>query len=156
MDFMANGDTARLVKLRRFEDYYGFRFADVRLSFPDYGDYEIDCRIMLDTLSSEAPSLTREQSSALFYAVSEDYADIKSKAKRYKEVRENPHFNAVQVKFAYAVTAHKAQGGEWKAVFVDRMLFGDEEMSRDLMRWLYTALTRASERVYLVNFDNVS
>lgn len=153
MDFMANGDTARLVKLRRFEDYYGFRFADVRLSFPDYGDYEIDCRILLDTLSSEAPSLTREQSSALFYAVSEDYADIKSKAKRYKEVRENPHFNAVQVKFAYAVTAHKAQGGEWKAVFVDRMLFGDEEMSRDLMRWLYTALTRASERVYLVNFD---
>lgn len=153
MDFIANGDTARLVKLRRFEDYYGFRFAEARLAFPDYDDCEIECRILLDTLASEAPALTREQSDALFRAVCEDYEHIKSKAKRYKEVRENPHFNAVQVKFAYAVTAHKAQGGEWKAVFVDRMLFGDEPMSRDLMRWLYTALTRASEQVYLVNFD---
>ena len=153
MDFMANGDTARLVKLRRFEDFYGFRFAEARLSFPDYDDYEIECKILLDTLASEAPALTHEQGNALFYAVSEDYEHIRSKAKRYKEVRENPHFNAVQVKFAYAVTAHKAQGGEWKAVFIDRMLFGDEPMSRDLMRWLYTALTRASEQVYLVNFD---
>lgn len=124
-----------------------------RLSFPDYDDYEIECKILLDTLASEAPALTHEQGNALFYAVSEDYEHIRSKAKRYKEVRENPHFNAVQVKFAYAVTAHKAQGGEWKAVFIDRMLFGDEPMSRDLMRWLYTALTRASEQVYLVNFD---
>ena len=153
MDFMANGDTARLVKLRRFEEFYGFRFAEARLSFPDYDDYEIECKILLDTLASEAPALTHEQGNALFYAVSEDYEHIRSKAKRYKEVRENPHFNAVQVKFAYAVTAHKAQGGEWKAVFIDRMLFGDEPMSRDLMRWLYTALTRASEQVYLVNFD---
>ncbi len=153
MDFMANGDTARLVKLRRFEEYYGFRFAEARLSFPDYDDYEIECRMLLDTLASEAPALTHAQSNALFYAVSEDYEHIKSKAKRYKEVRENPHFNAVQVKFAYAVTAHKAQGGEWKAVFIDRMLFGDEPMSRDLMRWLYTAITRASEQIYLVNFD---
>ncbi len=153
MDFMANGDTARLVKLRRFEEYYGFRFAEARLSFPDYDDYEIECRMLLDTLASEAPALTHAQSNALFYAVSEDYEHIKSKAKRYKEVRENPHFNAVQVKFAYAVTAHKAQGGEWKAVFIDRMLFGDEPMSRDLMRWLYTAITRASEQIYPVNFD---
>ncbi len=153
MDFMANGDTARLVKLRRFEEYYGFRFAEARLSFPDYDDYEIECRMLLDTLASEAPALTHAQSNALFYAVSEDYEHIKSKATRYKAVRENPHFNAVQVKFAYAVTAHKAQGGEWKAVFIDRMLFGDEPMSRDLMRWLYTAITRASEQIYLVNFD---
>ncbi len=153
MDFIANGDTARLVKLRRFEEFYGFRFADARLSFPDYDDYELDCKILLDTLSSEAPALTREQSSALFYAVSEDYADIRSKAKRYKQVHENPHFNALQVKFAYAVTAHKAQGGEWQAVFIDKMLFGEETMNRDLMRWLYTAITRASRQVYLVNFD---
>ena len=153
MDFIANGDTARLVKLRRFEELYGFRFAEARLSFPDYDDYELDCKILLDTLSSEAPALTREQSSALFQAVSEDYADIRSKAKRYKLVHENPHFNALQVKFAYAVTTHKAQGGEWQAVFIDKMLFGDEVMSRDLMRWLYTAITRASRQVYLVNFD---
>lgn len=153
IDFIANGDTAQLVKLRKFEDYYSFHFADARLRFPDYDDYELDCKILLDTLASEAPSLTHEQSNRLFYAVNEDYEHIKNKAKRYKEVRENPHFNAVQVKFAYAVTAHKAQGGEWKAVFVDKMLFGDEPMSRDLMRWLYTAITRASEQVYLVNFD---
>lgn len=154
LDFIANGDTARLMRLRRYEDFYGFRFAEARLSFPDYDDYELDCKIILDTLSSEAPALTHEQSNRLFYAVMEDYEDIKSKAKRYKEVRENPHFNAVQVKFAYAVTAHKSQGGEWKAVFIDRMLFGDETMNRDLMRWLYTAITRASEQLYLVNFDD--
>jgi len=154
MDFMANGDIARLVRLRRYEELYGFRFADARLAFPDYDDMEIDCKILLDTLASEAPSLSSEQSKALFYAVAEDYAEIKSKGKRYKEVRENPYYNAVQVKFACAVTAHRAQGGQWKAVFVDRMLFGDEQMTRDWMRWLYTALTRATERLYLVNFDD--
>lgn len=154
MDFIANGDVARLARLRRFEEFYGFRFANATLAFPDYDDCEIECKILLDTLSSESPSLTRDESNRLFHAVSEDYADIASKAKRYKEVRENPHYNAVQVKFAYAVTAHKSQGGQWKAVFVDRMLFGDEPMTRDMMRWLYTAITRASEQVYLVNFDD--
>ena len=153
IDFIANGDTARLMRLRRFEDYYGFRFAEAKLAFPDYDDYEIECKILLDTLTAEAPALTAEQSNRLFFAVSEDFDEIKSKAKRYKQVRENPHFNAVQVKFAYAVTAHKAQGGQWKAVFIDKMLFGDEPMSRDLMRWLYTAITRASEQLYLVGFD---
>ncbi len=153
MDFIANGDVARLTRLRRFEEFYGFRFANAQLSFPDYDDYEIECKILLDTLSSESPSLTHEESNRLFMAVSEDYSDIASKAKRYKQVRENPHYNAVQVKFAYAVTAHKAQGGEWKAVFVDKMLFGEEAMTRDMMRWLYTAITRASQQVYLVNFD---
>ena len=153
MEFIANGDIARLDRIRRFKELYGFRFAEARLSFPDYDDTEIECNVLLDTIASESPSLTREESSRLFHAVAEDYADIKSKIKRYKEVRENPYFNAVQVKFAYAVTCHKAQGGQWKAVFVDRVLFGDEPMSRDLMRWLYTALTRATERLYLVNFD---
>ena len=152
-DFLANGDTAKILKLRRFEDFYGFRFANAKLSFPDYDDYEIDCKIMLDTLSAEAPALTREQSNALFQAINADYEHITSKSKRYKEIRNNPHYNALQVKFAYAVTAHKAQGGEWSAVFIDKMLFGDEPMSRDLMRWLYTAITRASSQVYLVNFD---
>ena len=154
VDFIANGDTARLVRIRKFLELYGFRFARVQLSFPDYDDMELDCNILLDTLSSDSPSLTREQSSRLFYAVAEDYADIPSKAKRYKEVRENPYFNAMQVKFAYAVTCHKAQGGQWKCVFVDRMLFGDEPMSRDLLRWLYTAITRATEKLYFINFDD--
>lgn len=99
------------------------------------------------------PSLTREESNRLFCEVEKDYLDIKSKLKRFKEIRENPHFNAVQVKFAYAVTCHKAQGGQWRAVFIDRCLFGDEPMTRDMLRWLYTALTRATDKLYLVNFD---
>ena len=154
MNFIANGDIARLVRLRRFEDFYGFRFADAVLSFADYEDLEIECKILLDTIKSESPSLTREESSRLFYEIEKDYADIRSRIKRYKEIRENPHFNAVQVKFAYAVTCHKAQGGQWRAVFVDRCLFGDEPMTRDMLRWLYTALTRATEKLYLVNFDS--
>ena len=153
MNFIANGDIARLVRLRRFEDFYGFHFADAVLSFADYGDMEIGCKILLDTIKSESPSLTREESNRLFYEVEKDYIETKSKIKRYKEIRENPHFNAVQVKFAYAVTCHKAQGGQWRAVFVDRCLFGDEPMTRDMLRWLYTALTRATEKLYLVNFD---
>ena len=153
MTFVANGDVMRLKRIRRFEDFYGFRFIDAQVEFPDYDDYHMDIKIMLDTLASESPSLTREQSKSLFYEVEKDYLDIKSKAKRYRAIRENSHFNAMQVKFAYAVTCHKAQGGQWKAVFVDRCLFGDEEMSKDMLRWLYTAITRATERVYLVNFD---
>ena len=153
INFMANGDIARLRRLRRFEEFYGFRFANATLEFPDYDDMEIECKIMLDTLSSESPSLTRTESDRLFRAVEEDYADIKSRVKRYKEIRENPHFNAVQIKFAYAVTCHKAQGGQWSAVFIDKMLFGDETISKDLLRWLYTAITRASEKLYFVNFD---
>ena len=114
----------------------------------------IECKIVLDTISSEAPSLTQEQSRKLFDEVEKDYLDIKSKIKRFREIRENPHYNAVQVKFAYAVTCHKAQGGQWKRVFIDKCLFGDEPMTRDMLRWLYTALTRATEKVYLVNFDD--
>ncbi len=135
MSFLANGDIARLRRLGRFEDFYGFRFARAVLEFPDYDDAELECRILLDTIASESPSLTREESDRLFYEVEKDYLDLKSRIKRFKEIRENPHFNAVQVKFAYAVTCHKAQGGQWKAVFVDRCLFGDEPMTRDLQRF---------------------
>ena len=153
MSFMANGDTALLKKIRRFEDFYGFHFADATLLFGDYNDMEIDCKILLDTISSESPSLTRDESQRLFYEVEQDYLDIKSKIKRYNAIRENPHFNAVQVKFSYAVTCHKAQGGQWRAVFVDRCLFGDEPMTLDMLRWLYTAFTRATDKLYIVNFD---
>ncbi len=153
INFIANGDIARLKRLRRFEEYYGFRFADAVLELPDYDNYQVECKIMLDTIHSESPSLTREESGRLFRAVEEDYADISAKAKRYKEIRENDHYNALQVKFAYAVTCHKAQGGQWRAVFIDKMLFGDEQMSKDLLRWLYTAITRATDRLYFVNFD---
>ncbi|MBO7307898.1 MAG: AAA family ATPase [Alistipes sp.] len=153
MSFVANGDVVRLKRIRRFEEFYGFRFIDATLQFPDYDDYEMQAKIMLDTLSSESPSLSREESNRLFMEVEKDYMDITVKSKRYKAIRENSHFNAMQIKFAYAITCHKAQGGQWKAVFVDRCLFGDEPMTRDMLRWLYTAITRATERVYLVNFD---
>ncbi len=153
IEFIANGDIARLSRIRQFEELYGFRFAEARLSFPDYDDFDIDCKVLLDTLAADTPALTQEQSTRLFFAVAEDYADIANKSKRYKAVHENPHFNAVQIKFAYAVTCHKAQGGQWSCVFIDRMLFGEEQMSRDLLRWLYTALTRATRQIYFVNFD---
>ena len=154
MSFVANGDVVRLKRIRRFEEFYGFRFIDAVVEFPDYDDYQMEAKVMLDTLASESPSLTRDQSHQLFLEVEKDYEDIKAKAKRYRAIRENPHFNAMQVKFAYAVTCHKAQGGQWKAVFVDRCLFGDETMSKDMLCWLYTAITRATEHVYLVNFDD--
>ena len=153
MSFIANGDIALLKRIRRFEDFYGFHFADAILSFGDYGNTEIECKILLDTLSSESPSLTREQSRQLFDEVEKDYMDTASRLKRFRQIRENPHYNALQVKFAYAVTCHKAQGGQWRAVFVDRCLFGDVPMTRAMLRWLYTAVTRATEKLYLVNFD---
>jgi exodeoxyribonuclease-5 len=154
LGFIANGDIARLRRLRRVEEFYGFRFADAVLQLPDYDDYEVEAKILLDTIHSEAPSLTREQQIRLWRGVEEDYMDIGAKAKRYRQMRENDHLNALQVKFAYAVTGHKAQGGQWRAVFIDKMLFGDEPMSRDLLRWLYTAITRARNRLYFVNFDS--
>jgi exodeoxyribonuclease-5 len=153
LSFIANGDIAVVRRVRRTRELYGFRFADALLSFPDYDDYEIETTILLDTLHSESPSLSREESERLFREVEKDYLDIKSKIKRLQEIRCNDYYNALQIKFAYAVTCHKAQGGQWKAVFIDRCLFGDEPMTKDMLRWLYTALTRATEKLYLVNFD---
>ena len=153
IDFIANGDTARLERIRRFDEQFGFRFADVVLSFPDYDGLELECKVMLDTLQSESPSLTQEQSSGLWWKVSEDYADIPNKSKRYRAIREDAYYNAMQIKFSYAVTCHKAQGGQWNCVFIDKMLFGEEEMTLDRMRWLYTAITRATEQVCFINFD---
>ena len=154
MNFIANGDIARLKRLRRFEEFYGFRFANAVLEFPDYDDAELECRILLDTIASESPSLTREESSRLFYEVEKDYLDIRSRIKRYKEIRENPHFNAVQVKFSYAVTCHKAQGGQWMNVFLDIGYITEEMLGEDFYRWLYTAFTRATHHLYLVNLPD--
>ncbi len=151
MTFIANGDTAMLRRLRRFEEKHGFRYATAQLSFGDYGT-ELEVKILLDALTSESPALTRTQMDALYASVEAEYSDIKNRGKRWVQMREDEYLNAVQVKFAYAVTCHKAQGGQWRAVFVDRCIFGDEPMSREMLRWLYTALTRATEKLYLVNF----
>ena len=150
--FIANGDAAEVVRLRNVHEMYGFRFADATLRFADYDDEEIDCRVLLSTLSSESPSLTAEEQERLFDAVMEDYADVPSKKERLKCVREDAYYNALQIKYAYAVTCHKAQGGQWQNVFIDMGgIMPDALSSLDFLRWLYTAITRARRQVYLIN-----
>ena len=151
MDYLANGDIAKLLRISHFEERYGLNFADATLSLPDYGDQEIDAKVLLDTLNSESPSLTYEESNKLYQGVNEDYAHIPTKKKRYEAVREDPFFNALQLKYANAITCHKSQGGQWKCVFIDNA-FWQDFLVRDDLKWLYTALTRAVEKVYLVNF----
>lgn len=154
INFIANGDIARIVRLRRYEELYGFRFVNAAVKLPDYNDVEIDCKVILDTLHSVTPSLSNDSMRQLFEGVEKDYANITVKKERYKAIREDDNFNALQIKFAYAVTCHKSQGGQWDAVFVDKMIFGEEVMTKDLMRWLYTAMTRARKRLYFINFDD--
>jgi len=150
--FIANGDIAVIRRVRRQRELYGFRFEDAVLSFPDYDDLEMDVTLLLDTLHSESPSLTREESDRLFNNVMEDYADIPSRKEKMKKLRENRHFNALQIKYAYAVTCHKAQGGQWKNIFIDQGYIPDDGRDEEYYRWLYTALTRATQTVYLVNW----
>lgn len=153
LDYIANGDTAKLLKIGKYEDRYGLHFAEARLSFPDYDDQEIVAKVCLDTLESESPSLTKEQQNALYEGVNADYEHIASKRKRYDAVREDKYYNALQLKYANAITCHKSQGGQWKCVFIDCPFWQDEQTVDDL-KWLYTALTRAVEKVYLVNFKD--
>ncbi len=153
IDFIANGDIGEITHIFGYEELYGFRFANITFRLPDYGDAEIECKILLDTLDVEAPALTRDDQIRLYNAVSEDYADIKNKRERWKKVKADPYFNALQVKFAYAVTCHKAQGGQWSTVFLDTGYLTDEMIDREFLRWLYTAFTRTREKLYLVNFD---
>ncbi|RXQ90418.1 DUF2075 domain-containing protein [Ancylomarina salipaludis] len=152
IDFIANGDIVEIVRIGKYVELYGFRYVEVSVRFPDYKDLELDTLIMLDTLNIESASLTSEDNKKLFFTISEDYADIHSKKKRFEKVRNNKFFNALQVKFAYAITCHKAQGGQWRAVFVDQGFINEDMLNREYYRWLYTALTRATEKLYLVNF----
>ena len=153
ISFIANGDMAELRKINRFEEIYGFRFADVELSFVDYPDQpNIEAKILLETLNSNSASLTEEESQRLHAAIEEDYMDIPNRRERYKEMRKNPWFNALQVKFAYALTCHKTQGGQWNSVFIDSAFNQKDELETEDLRWIYTALTRAQQRVYFVNF----
>ena len=152
MDFIANGETAVVRRVRRTREMYGFRFADVTLAFPDYDDFELEVNLLLDTLHSDAPALPKADNDRLFYTVLEDYADIPLKRDRMKKMKADPYYNALQVKYAYAVTCHKAQGGQWKNVFLDQGYLSDEYLTPDYFRWLYTAFTRATGTLYLVNY----
>jgi ATP-dependent exoDNAse (exonuclease V), alpha subunit - helicase superfamily I member len=150
--FIANGDIAEIRKIRRFEERYGFRFADMTLYFPDY-DFEVESKVMIDVLHLDTPSLPAEKNRELFQSVLADYQHIKTRKKQFEAVRNDKWFNALQIKFAYAVTCHKAQGGQWERVFIDQGMFNRNEISIDYLRWFYTALTRATDKVYLVNFN---
>lgn len=151
-DFIANGDIAVVQRVRNVRELYGFRFADVWLQFPDYDDEEISLTILLDTLQTEAPALTHEQQERLFNSVLEDYADIPRKSERMKKLKEDRYYNSLQVKYGYAVTCHKAQGGQWEHVYLDQGYMTDDMLSPDYIHWLYTAFTRAVECLYLVNW----
>lgn len=154
--FIANGDIVEVLSVRNVQELYGFRFADATLRFVDYPDEQPhDCKLILSTLYSESPSLTSDEQARLYTTVMEDYADLPHKADRLRELRQNPYYNALQVKFAYALTCHKTQGGQWRTVIVDQgFLPPDMKLDREYLRWLYTAFTRASEKVYLLNFEN--
>ena len=152
ISFIANGDIVRVIRIRKYMERYGFRFAEVDLCLPDYGNHEFTAMIMLDALCSEAASITEEQNQRLYQSVVEDYAHVTPKSEQYRQIREDPFFNALQVKFAYAVTCHKAQGGQWQCVFLDQGWLRDDMLNIEYLRWLYTAMTRATEKLYLVNF----
>lgn len=152
ISFIANGDRAVVRRVRRVHELYGLHFADLTLSFPDYDDYELTATAVTDSLMAEAPALTQEQSQALYDGVMADYADIRHKRDRIDKVRHDAHFNAVQIKYAYAVTCHKAQGGQWAHVYVDQGYMTDDMVTPDYIHWLYTAFTRATDKLYLVNW----
>lgn len=152
ISFIANGDHAVIRRVRNIRELYGFRFADASLEFPDYNNTELDTVVVLDTLTTEAPALTREQNDKLFQSVMEDYADVPRKADRMKQLRDDAYFNAMQIKFGYAVTCHKAQGGQWAHIYLDQGYMTDEILTPDYIHWLYTAFTRATEHLYLVNW----
>ena len=149
--FIANGDIAEVKKIRKYEERYGFRFADMVLKFPDY-NLEIESKVMMDVLHLDTPALPSEKNKELYQNILADYLHIKARRKQFEAVRNDPYFNALQIKFAYAVTCHKAQGGQWERVFIDQGMFNWNEITIDYLRWFYTAMTRSTDKVYLVNF----
>ncbi|MES2426509.1 MAG: AAA family ATPase [Bacteroidota bacterium] len=152
--FIANGDIARIRKVRKIEDMYGFRFADVQLEFIDYAeDPVLDCKVLLDTLYSESPALQSIDQKRLYLEAMKDYEHITNRRAKHQELKLNPYYNALQIKFAYAITCHKAQGGQWDAVFVDQGYLTDDMVNMDFLRWFYTACTRATKELFLVNFN---
>ena len=152
LPFIANGDMATIRRVRNVHEQHGFRFADITLTFPDYDDTELTATVLLDTLTSESPALTRDQQQQLYERVMADYADIPHKADRLKKLKEDRYYNALQVKFAYAITCHKAQGGQWAHVYVDQGYMTNDMITPDYIHWLYTAFTRATEHLFLVNW----
>ncbi|MDR0798391.1 MAG: AAA family ATPase [Dysgonamonadaceae bacterium] len=149
MDFIANGDLLQVKRIRKMQELYGFHFCEITAYFPDY-ETEIDLKILIETLRSDTPALPKDLSDKLFYSILEDYTDVPGKRAKMQKMKEDPFYNAVQIKYAYAVTCHKAQGGQWKNVFLDLSYLPEEYLGLDFYRWLYTAFTRATECMYLI------
>ena len=156
ISFIANGDMIELMRINNMEEMYGFHFADVEIQLTDYQEEtNLSVKIILETLTSDSPALTNEESERFYKAIEEDYMDIPNKRERYKAMRQNPYFNALQVKFGYALTCHKTQGGQWPTVFIDAPFFPDNEpLQTSNIRWFYTAVTRAQRQLYFVNFKD--
>jgi exodeoxyribonuclease-5 len=153
--FIANGDIVELKRIRSVHEMFGFRFADVTIRFLDYPEeQEVDVKILLDTIRSESPALSSADNNRLFQEVMKEYEDITNKRKRIEKVKSSPYFNALQVKFAYALTCHKTQGGQWETVFLDQCYLNDKMMNVEYLRWLYTAVTRATKKLFLINFED--
>lgn len=153
VDFLANGELLEVLRVRRTQEVYGFRFCDVLVKHPDY-DIELEIKILIDTLHSETTGLSQEKNAELFYNVLEDYSEVTTKNGKMQKMKVDPFYNAVQVKYGYAVTCHKAQGGEWTNVFLDIGYITEEHLGINFYRWLYTALTRSSKQLYLVNLPD--
>ena len=152
--FIANGDIIEILAIQKIKELYGFRFAEVTVQMIDYPNQEsFDTVLLLDTITSESPSLTYEESNRLYQEVLLDYADEKYQYKKLQKVKANPYFNALQVKFSYAITCHKSQGGQWQTVFVEQPYLPDG-VDVEYIRWLYTAITRAKEKLYLIGFKD--
>jgi len=152
--FIANGDMAKVRKVSNIHDQHGYRFADVTLEFIDLDEIEpITCRVILDSLYADGPSLSYDDQKNLYEEIALDYADILDKKDRLEAIKKDPYYNALQIKFAFAVTCHKAQGGQWPIVFVDQGYVNDEMLDLEFLRWLYTAVTRATQELFLVNFS---
>ncbi|TLX71508.1 AAA family ATPase [Labilibacter sediminis] len=154
VDFIANGDIAEVVRIKGYEELYGKRFVNCVVRLIDYKELEVDVKLMLDVLNMDTPGLSQKEQEQFFYEVMEDYTELSPKRKQYEAVKNNEYYNALQVKFAYAMTCHKSQGGQWKVVFVDPGFVPEENVNRDYYRWLYTAFTRCTEKLYLVNFKD--
>jgi hypothetical protein len=153
--FIANGDIIEVLRIKQTEELYGFHFADVTIRLVDYPDEQtLDVKILLDVLMADTPALPDDAQKKLFGSVLEEFNDIPQRAMRMEQVRTNPYYNALQVKFSYALTCHKTQGGQWQHVFIDQGFMKEEMIDYEYLRWLYTALTRASRKVYLLGFND--
>ena len=151
--FIANGDMVEVMRIYEINELYNCRFARISVRLVDYPDEEnLECIVLLDILTSESPAMTYEEYKKLYDEVAKDYTDIPKRAQRNKEIKSNPYFNALQVKFAYALTCHKSQGGQWENVFIEQGYFTSDMLSKEYFRWLYTALTRTTKKLHLINF----